>query len=504
MSQYGEGTATQNIYVEKPKNKKEINVRLSLFYDGTLNNRVNIDAREKNSKEFQKLQKKWFTSTTSFDNGRTNIAIMKPHLRIESDDHDIVLKEYIEGQGTFDLKGDSLVGYAMGGGDSGVVGRAEDGLTRGIGLIVKKIDSTEYCIKKLTIDVFGFSRGSATARYAIHLLLKGSSKIGGDEDFGQGYSQDVRPIIESIANAGIEIQEKSVEICFAGLYDTVLSYYGSQQLKFKWVGNVLEQTAVRHAKKSLHLVAADEHRADFALHNIKSAGERGEEYYILGVHSDVGGSYNKASDLALKVENDPDKKEYMLTTNENKIIFKNSEREILAADMQALIKQGWYINDNSKKEIEINERKIRKKRPGGKTHYYARAYELEVNREGICSAYCNIPLKIMAKYARDKGVDLKLNNKLDRRAQIILATSEDLKELENKINSYMDKVKGNGISKAEDWLGEKSVWNKYIVTNKIRNKHFNFSSHPDWGYSPRIEEDKSTKKMKRTRYVYDA
>ena len=42
---------------------------------------------------------------------------------------------------------------------------------------------------------------------------------------------------------GLEISDAAVEVCFAGLYDTVLSYYGSQYLGEweKGVGTVLNK-----------------------------------------------------------------------------------------------------------------------------------------------------------------------------------------------------------------------------------------------------------------------
>jgi len=487
MTQYGEGTATQNIYNEKPKEKKEINVRLSLFFDGTLNNRVNIEEREK-AKLNNLIASPYYSHKTddgnnSYDNGRTNIAIMEPHLLDTSKGYDLALKEYIEGQGTFNLEGDSTIGYVMGGLSSGVAGRAVQGIECGLLLIIKNIKSSKYCIKKLTIDVFGFSRGAATARYAIHLLLKGSAKL--SNEYSDSYMQETPPLIENIANHGVEIHENAVEILFAGLYDTVLSYYGSQKLKFKWLGNVLQQNAIKHAKKALHLAAADEHRQDFPLHNIKSAGSKGEEYYLPGVHSDVGGSYNTASDLAIEAEIDPDKKVYMLSTNEKElIILKSIKKNKLKKDREKLIKQAWYNED----QIKINSQ----------YHGRSSSHQLIVNRESISSAYCNIPLKVMAKYSRDENVNLELNVKLDRRANIILKPYDELSDLENKIHQYISEKKGNGLSKAEDWLSENSSWNKFIITNKIRNKHFNFSAHPGWGYSPRI------KNGNRTRYVYKA
>jgi len=498
MSQYGEGTKTQNIYVDKPKKKRELNVRLSLFYDGTLNNRVNIEEREKakiNDLPDSPYHSHSQDDTNSYDNGRTNIAIMEPHLLKKSKGYDIAVKEYIEGQGTFNLEGDSTVGYSMGGFDSGVASRAEQGIDRGIDLIYSDIEPKRQCIKKLTIDVFGFSRGSATARYAIHLILNGSTKW--DSEYSDGYEQVISPILESLANRGIEIKEESVEICFAGLYDTVLSVYLSQYLPAFFVGDKLKQDAVKFAKKTLHLAAADEHRQDFPLHNIKSAGSKGEEYYLPGVHSDIGGSYNAASELTLAAEIDLNKKVYMKTTDENNmIIHKSRRRKKLEADMEDLIKQGWYINNGSVNEIKINEKEYRKYRVGNKIPYYAKRYELEVNRTGINSAYCNIPLKIMVKYARKKPVKLKINTKLDRRAAIILEPHDDLLELENKIKKYISDKKGNGKSKAKDWLGQDEELNKYLIDNKFRHNHFNFSSKESAGYSPRFRNGK------RTRYVY--
>ena len=500
MSQLGEGTATQNIYIEKPEDKDEISVRLSLFYDGTLNNRVNIGEREKailfNEPDSPYYEYRTDDGNNSYDNGRTNIAIMEPHLLDTSDGYDIAVKAYIEGQGTFDLEGDDTKGYAFGIGASGVAGRAEQGINRGVDKIVEPIDPDDFCIKKLTIDVFGFSRGSATARYAIHLLLKGCTKW--DSEYSDGYEKIVSPILELIADRRIEIYENAAEICFAGLYDTVLSTYALQRFHFKWYGNILEQKAVRFAKKALHLVAADEHRADFPLHNIKSAGNKGEEYYLPGVHSDVGGSYNAASELAIEREKNPEKKVYMKTTSENKILLKSKSVKTIETDMANLIKQGWYSNSKDKKEIKVKERKIRKYRFGGKVPYYDINYELHASRDNICTAYCNIPLKIMAKYARDKDVKLKLNNKLDDRALVILNPHNELVELEKKIHAYMAAKKGNGISKATDWTDEQAALNQFLVKNKIRHNHFHFSAHPGPGYSPNI------KNGRRVRYVYKA
>ncbi|PKG41036.1 hypothetical protein CXF74_00015, partial [Psychromonas sp. Urea-02u-13] len=71
---------------------------------------------------------------------------------------------------------DSFWGYSMAIMDSGVPSRAQMGVQKALstitGLGLKEFNPDKNYIEKITIDVFGFSRGAATARYAIYLLLK--------------------------------------------------------------------------------------------------------------------------------------------------------------------------------------------------------------------------------------------------------------------------------------------------------------------------------------------
>ena len=46
--------------------------------------------------------------------------------------------------------------------------------------------------------------------------------------------------------------------------------------------------------------SAEEHRMHLSLHNINSAKAKGEQYFLPGVHSDIGGGYLDAgSDASL-------------------------------------------------------------------------------------------------------------------------------------------------------------------------------------------------------------
>ncbi|MES2675396.1 MAG: DUF2235 domain-containing protein [Pseudomonadota bacterium] len=448
---------------EKLDDKLPLKIRIALFFDGTLNNRFNIDEREGATEIYKANAPK--KGPNSYDNGRTNVAIMEQNIRDTASGYDVALKHYIEGQGTFNLEKDSGSGYALGAGDSGVAGRAEKGVKSVVTLIQndKRIKVDQYYIEKLTIDVFGFSRGSATARYAIHLLLKDKKK----------------PIYKCLQTAGYTITEDAVKVCFAGLYDTVLSYYGSQYLKS--TSNVLQQKAVQFVdKKVIHLTAAEEHRKDFPLHNIRSAGAKGFEFFLPGVHSDVGGSYNTASDKELEVQTDESKKIYMKPTDEIEMDINEGDLQKLEKDRLYLKTQGWYTDSEMTITPLVTDE-------NDQPTYAA----LTVNRKGIRSAYSNIPLKIMAEFAKDPEININFNEKLEDKANIILKAEPDLQILESKILSYVGAKKGSKDSKPADWLNDASLFD-------IRHKHLHFSAKVGVGYSPRFS------KGVRTRYEYDA
>ena len=441
--------------------------------------------------------------------------------------YDYCFKIYIEGQGTFDRKSDSTLGYAMGAGDSGVVSRAKQGIRSALDMLddfFKKRPPKDYFIEKVDVDVFGFSRGAATARYSIFLMTDILPSL------------DTRtPLHTRLRWAGYdEITAKNVEIKFAGLYDTVVSVKLSQY--DYWSDNVLNQRAVAIATKSLHLAAAEEHRLDFPLHTIESAKRngKGKEYYLPGAHSDVGGSYNLANAiLANKVDETTSsvlsvlavgsyqdmttmhreliekgvypsnrllvdvtkltyfgmpseaklvklrtlkKKEFMRTSNEVNCVINEGEPKKLEADKARLIALGWYRENELKIDIKPN--------PRGATH----AGNLVANRKNIKSAYSNIPLKIMARMARESGIEI--NPKLEDNAEIILSTEPDLLWLEKNIEHYIQ-AKGNN-SKPDDWLDS-----PFVDIKNIRHDHLHMSAKVEIGYHPRIRDGK------RQRYYYE-
>ena len=513
---------------EDIKDKKPIKIRIALFFDGTMNNRMNIEERELHqlgkedkvtAEDYAKFTK---NPANSYMNGRTNIAIMEPNVEETADGYELFYKHYIAGQGPITYQADSLWGYAIAIGETGVPGRAEEGIRYAVDSILNDttIDRGTQYIQKLTIDVFGFSRGAATARYAIHIIFEGRLVVVNNENGSAAYTPD--NVASELDRFDYVIQQTAVEVGFAGLYDTVLSYIGSQILpgKLAKMLDILKQTAVQRAKKTLHLAAADEHRADFSLIRIQSAvnSGKGEEYFLPGVHSDIGGSYNQANEEILKNETDEDKKIYMrpssegshddITTNwlgnvtSNTMVINEGDSERMKKDRHDLIDQGWY----QEHEITYHDVSWTTAENGDRI---ATTGMLTVSRENISSAYCNIPLKIMAKAARDASVKLKIDAKLEDIADKILDTAKDpktgkneLKELEAKITDYMASHKNN--SEPEHWIDDKAERNDAAL-KQIRHKHFHFSaSKLSLGYKPRFEWDDAAWKFRRKRYYYDA
>jgi hypothetical protein len=117
----------------------------------------------------------------------------------------------------------------------------------------------------INMNVYGFSRGSAAARYFVHL---------------------VKTERDTYAP---KWKGKNVRVNFVGLFDTVSSYGGNFSNDVSDLHLNFEDGAVQRV---VHLVAGDEYRENFASTTIASAGDKGYELTMPGAHSDVGGGYN--------------------------------------------------------------------------------------------------------------------------------------------------------------------------------------------------------------------
>lgn len=217
-------------------------------------------------------------------------------------------------------------------------------------------------IDSLRVDCFGFSRGAAAARYLVHLL---ASKGG---------------LLDRLGNL---FQVIRCEIPFVGLFDTVAHFDAifandTEELH-------LDAIKDKRVERVVHLAAGDEHRYNFPLTNIASAGEKGREYFLPGAHSDVGGCYNDTGESAEKLT------VFQIKGDSDELL---SER--CRVIRRELVNLGWYQEE----QISIQRKSIPD--PQWRAPYFW-LYEVVVTRVLISNKYSYVPLHIMAKKANEKG-----------------------------------------------------------------------------------------------------
>jgi hypothetical protein len=223
-------------------------VTVNVFFDGTLNNYYNANQRR--------------GEVSSYGNDLSNIARMWRDLDKQKEH----ATTYIQGIGTQRGEADrTVIGAGLALGETGVKQRAETAM-RQVASDAKKNGKLTF----LTLNVFGFSRGAAAARYFIHLAKT-----------------------EPWRFEGLGLSAKMIDINFVGLFDTVSSSGVSFANDVK---NYHLNFEAGYARKVFHLCARDEYRKNFALTTIDSAKGtcNGYELTIPGAHSDVGGGYISA------------------------------------------------------------------------------------------------------------------------------------------------------------------------------------------------------------------
>ena len=373
--------------VEKPTQR----VRLALFFDGTMNNKTNVKARQAgllpdNIWKAKKIDKasylndvsnvaRMFDVSPSSDPYKTSSGVSKPY--------DKFTPIYIEGIGTETLGAkpsdpsktwegptDSVIqGGGLGLGSTGTIAKVHKGLEDALTRLKALSPEFDY----IHVDVFGFSRGAAAARHCIHALHSGWAD-------GHNYTPGIKKRLEM---SGAVVGDLKVR--FAGLYDTVASHGGTHS-DDTWE---LSLDAVKNADQVVQLAAAEEHRANFRLTSIGSGTGTGScEIYLPGVHCDIGGSYNSSSPRQRGVES-----LLFWTDRVYGILSSASEMDRMQAEYDWLLKQGWsgtHGNTLSKETID--------ERPG-------KTFNVRGDRTGRTNEYCLIPLAMMIDYSKEQGLN---------------------------------------------------------------------------------------------------
>lgn len=334
---------------------------VNVFFDGTGNNMYNTKARLDN--EHTRL-----AGQVSYDNYYSNIAL----LYMACTETPKVKKIYIMGSGTFKYKKDSLFGLGLSTGSSGVKARVTEAFQQ-INLLKEK-----FKIKRITFNVFGFSRGAFNARYFC-AMAKISEKITENKtgtkalDSGR-YKLDMPP--------------DKLTINLVGIYDTVssegLSHYNDVK---PFDLNIGKKQGIA---KIIHLTAQNEYRNHFPLTRVNTAASEGIafECSFPGAHSDLGGSYN-----VKHKESTPGDKWYISILEKEESYFNRKEGEIHWSWFE---KMGYYKSASPlvAKEGANGDFELVKAKHFKVFKSYYQLYSLRVFN---ANSYQFIPLNIMKK-----------------------------------------------------------------------------------------------------------
>ncbi len=271
-------------YVIEIQDYSKPEIRFGIFFDGTGNNSFNVDIKaqcdnpafisdelKENCIEIEKISA---NNRGSYDNSKTNIGRLSESYDARRDN---TFSIYMEGVGTKALQEDEVYDMGLGIGDRGVVAISNQAIDK----LLAEVINLPYRINNTHIifDLFGFSRGAATARHFANEIHK--------KEKGLLFKK-----LQLNASAKVTIN-------FIGLYDSVAAIgqlrdgYDTKDANNYGVNLYLPKNI---ANKVLQLTAHDEYRANFALNSI--APEH-QEVALLGVHSDIGGGYKDTEDKVM-------------------------------------------------------------------------------------------------------------------------------------------------------------------------------------------------------------
>ena len=148
-------------------------------------------------------------------------------------------------------------------------------------------------VKRITLDVFGFSRGASLARHFVNAVqaygLPHPAVVRTSGNMPHQYRDIVPNMLVQYDPVGqYNIYEKlecETVIGFVGLFDTVGAFYWPQNLD---EGNFKLLLPAAVLPRTYQIAAADEYREIYALYDLKASAQQDD---MPGCHSDIGGGY---------------------------------------------------------------------------------------------------------------------------------------------------------------------------------------------------------------------
>jgi hypothetical protein len=439
-------------FVPPKKDVKEKNdVYIGVFFDGTSNNRKNVEGRRKDPTLKNSLASDNDGSNTSYGNDHTNVDKLEEAYPKNKKKHYYSI--YVEGIGTKNPEkkkdgsssyyGDFTRGQGYGTGETGLFEKVETGC---FNIVTKLQDKDELNISTLYIDVFGFSRGAAAARIFVNELYKIKTPKDNDS-YNLGY------LGKAFEELNYKIKPLRIKIRFLGLYDTVSSY-GSDV--FDDITKDKVPLQIPTVGFTVHLTAEDEHRKKFPLTNIASAGSNSKELVLPGVHSDIGGGYKNLT-------KDKDDK--------GEIVILTETYSTIQFEKQRAYEHGWYQKDQLEEHSKY----------------------LKGTRKNLSNEYSLVILHLMAEFGKRKyKIPWDYEGVLNKKNKYIIPSS--LNEIKKRIDDYafeskpkmifftkseLEKKEGRlGNNKAKvDEFGLQLADHKMLMN--LRNKYLHCSASMD-------------------------
>ncbi|MDF0749492.1 DUF2235 domain-containing protein [Marinobacter sp. 71-i] len=290
--------ATGGAQTDPPKaSSRKVHLEVGIFTDGTMNNAANARSFAEQleqdclipyeNDDISREECEWrirLMMGDSYANGLSNVAKLRDLYaegELESDGKIVYRRQvYAPGAGTKTGDSDRWYSAATGMGEAGVIQQVNHAFSR-LAILIKE-DLQGQTIDRLTVDLFGFSRGAAAARHVAYEINQKQNGL----------------LSRVLAENGVLWPEK-VEIRFVGLFDSVAAIVNPAS------GDLLAHNDRNHPIRlyldpdkvgnAVHLTAAHENRKAFALNSLRnkdgSLPANFREITLPGAHSDIGGGY---------------------------------------------------------------------------------------------------------------------------------------------------------------------------------------------------------------------
>ena len=416
----------------------------------------------------------------SYSNDYTNVARMWNYCEKKK------YRIYVEGMGTDKLARDSQDGFAFGGGFSGVRSRVRNACEQ-IALKVKEEKgkrSKDTILTKITLDVFGFSRGAASARNFVHEVNVKASYSAEEKDIPDGFNNvdtggqagtvKVPKYRKALVDADdMEVEKEYLEnlsimpvsghlaysiikntditpdeflfidivVRFIGAYETVSSYWEDGKLgKYDDYGKQKEGGGKIASEGALNLIGMSHLGSDIEKLNLNNMGvfhklihftakdEHRKNFSLTPINQIVGRAIEKKfpgvhCDIGGAYETEEEYVDEIETSNHLPGPLLNSRKE-------ELIDEGWFKDE---KQLEINNTFLNVITFGG---YYRKLSGTRL----VKKEYSYIPLHFMEEYARTTPMDAYFIESMKDKYPI----DAFLKDVSDRLHEYV-------FDGAEEW-----------------------------------------------------